>query len=69
MRKHEVYSIDCVGCGRTIESETTQFPCTFCGLLIRLEWGGTPQPAATTAPAQRKQDARNHEKDPHQIAR
>jgi hypothetical protein len=46
MRKHEVYSVECVGCGRTIESETTQFACPFCGLLIRLEWGGNPQPAA-----------------------
>lgn len=55
MRKREIYSVECVGCGRTIESETTELTCQHCGLLIRLEWGGKPaEPPPPTQPQRGK---------------
>jgi predicted RNA-binding Zn-ribbon protein involved in translation (DUF1610 family) len=38
MRSSSVYQIGCVGCGRTVESESTRFACPHCKRQIEIHW-------------------------------
>ena len=49
MRKHSVYSVDCV-CGHHIETETPSLICPGCGRQVEVQWPA--QSERTEAPQQ-----------------
>lgn len=42
MRKHSVYSVDCV-CGHHIETETPTLICAGCGRQVEIQWPAIDQ--------------------------
>lgn len=38
MRDKSIYVVQCIICGKDIESETKEGICSWCGLTVEMEW-------------------------------